>query len=85
MFNIDDQKRSLHSYSARKFAKEAIQVQMEGFQRWGVMADWDNQAYYTYDPQYEAKQIETFYQLYEKVTLVKSLISETLTYAQAEQ
>lgn len=40
---------------------------MEGFQRWGVMADWQSQAYYTFDAQYEVKQIEAFYQLFEKV------------------
>ncbi|XP_071164030.1 isoleucine--tRNA ligase, mitochondrial-like isoform X1 [Mytilus edulis] len=51
---------------AKKFAREAITVQMEAFKRWGVMADWDKQCYYTFDPQYEAKQMEVFYQMYEK-------------------
>lgn len=51
---------------ARKFAREAIKIQMEAFKRWGVMADWDNQCYYTFDPEYEVKQLEVFYQMYEK-------------------
>ena len=34
--------------------------------QWGVMADWDN-CYYTFDKMYEAKQLDVFYQLFEKV------------------
>lgn len=60
----------LISFTAKKFAREAITVQMEAFKRWGVMADWDKQCYYTFDPQYEAKQMEVFYQMYEKVSYV---------------
>jgi isoleucyl-tRNA synthetase len=54
-------------FAARKFAREAIEIQMEAFKRWGVMADWNNQCYYTFDPEYEVKQLEVFYQMYEKV------------------
>ncbi|CAH1798662.1 unnamed protein product [Owenia fusiformis] len=50
---------------AHKFAERAIRKQKESFKRWGVMADWDN-CYHTFDKQYEAKQIETFFKLYEK-------------------
>lgn len=31
------------------------------------MADWDNECYFTYDKEYEAKQLDLFYDLYEKV------------------
>lgn len=31
------------------------------------MADWDNACYFTYDKEYEAKQLDLFYDLYEKV------------------
>lgn len=50
---------------ARKFANEVIETQKEAFKRWGVMADW-GRSYFTFDPQYEAKQLEVFYQMYEK-------------------
>lgn len=51
---------------AKKFAREAIETQMTAFKRWGVMADWGNKCYYTLDPSYEAKQLEVFYQMFEK-------------------
>lgn len=75
MIVLDKKKRILKILTlptnilARKFAMDAVRVQMEGFQRWGVMADWEHQVYYTYDPQYEVKQVETFFQLYEKVLI----------------
>ncbi|XP_052785641.1 isoleucine--tRNA ligase, mitochondrial-like [Mya arenaria] len=50
---------------AQKFAESAIEVQMEGFKRWGVMADWDK-PYFTFNPQYEAAQIDIFSRLHEK-------------------
>ena len=57
------------NFSARKYAREAIGIQMEAFKRWGVMADWDKQCYFTFDHKYEAKQLEVFFQMYEKVTI----------------
>jgi len=36
------------------------------------MADWQNGCYYSYDKQYEANQLEVFYQMYEKVRKVES-------------
>lgn len=52
--------------SARQFAEKAIHKQMNAFKRWGIMADW-NKAYYTFDKEFEVAQLETFYQMYEKV------------------
>lgn len=51
---------------SKTFAEESMQVQREGFQEYGVMADWDGQCYRTMDPQYEARQLDVFYTMYEK-------------------
>lgn len=50
---------------AREFAERTIERQRAAFIRWGVMADWDN-CYYTFDKQYEAKQLEVFHQMFDK-------------------
>ncbi|KAM8946667.1 isoleucine--tRNA ligase, mitochondrial isoform 3-T3 [Pelodytes ibericus] len=50
---------------ARMFAEKAIEKQKASFIRWGVMADWDN-CYYTFNPKYEAKQLDIFYKMYDK-------------------
>ncbi|KAM9777966.1 isoleucine--tRNA ligase, mitochondrial [Neosynchiropus ocellatus] len=50
---------------ARKFAEGAIARQKAAFQRWGVMADWDN-CYYTYDGSYEAAQLKVFQEMHSK-------------------
>ena len=55
--------------SKGKFAQGAIEHQMRGFRRWGVMADWDS-CYYTYDPQYQAGQLDVFYHMFQKVGLL---------------
>lgn len=51
---------------ARLFAEKTIRTQMASFQRWGVMADWERGCYYTFDRQYEADQLDVFYQMYRK-------------------
>ncbi|XP_070697859.1 isoleucine--tRNA ligase, mitochondrial isoform X3 [Pempheris klunzingeri] len=50
---------------ARAFAEVAIARQKAAFQRWGVMADW-NQCYYTYDGAYEAAQLKVFEEMHHK-------------------
>ncbi|XP_064189010.1 isoleucine--tRNA ligase, mitochondrial isoform X4 [Anguilla rostrata] len=50
---------------AREFAEGAISRQRAAFQRWGVMADWD-QCYYTFDGQYEASQLRVFQEMHSK-------------------
>lgn len=52
--------------SAREFAEGAISRQRAAFQRWGVMADWDN-CYYTFDGKYEAAQLKVFLEMHNKV------------------
>lgn len=50
---------------AREFAENAITRQRAAFQRWGVMADWD-QCYFTYDGAYEATQLKVFQEMHNK-------------------
>ncbi|XP_035241238.1 isoleucine--tRNA ligase, mitochondrial isoform X4 [Anguilla anguilla] len=50
---------------AREFAEGAVSRQRAAFQRWGVMADWD-QCYYTFDGQYEASQLRVFQEMHSK-------------------
>lgn len=54
------------SHPAREFADGAIARQKAAFQRWGVMADWD-QCYYTYDGAYEGAQLKVFQDMHSKV------------------
>ena len=61
--------------SARRFAEKAITRQMNAFRRWGVMADWDNGCYYTFDKDYEAAQLRVFLQMYQRVTGIADLTS----------
>uniref|UniRef100_A0A8C2WTD2 isoleucine--tRNA ligase n=1 Tax=Cyclopterus lumpus TaxID=8103 RepID=A0A8C2WTD2_CYCLU len=51
---------------ARQFAEGAIARQKAAFQRWGLMADWD-QCYYTYDGAYEAAQLKVFQEMHASV------------------
>ncbi|XP_067335209.1 isoleucine--tRNA ligase, mitochondrial-like isoform X2 [Channa argus] len=52
-------------HKAREFAEKAIARQKAAFQRWGVMADWD-QCYYTFDGAYEAAQLKVFQEMHSK-------------------
>ncbi|KAG8259136.1 Isoleucine--tRNA ligase, mitochondrial [Homalodisca vitripennis] len=51
---------------ARKFAKEAIRDQKAVFRSWGVMADWEDGCYFTFDKAYVKNQLQQFYKLYEQ-------------------
>ncbi|XP_047200714.1 isoleucine--tRNA ligase, mitochondrial [Girardinichthys multiradiatus] len=50
---------------AREFAEGAIARQKAAFQRWGVMANWE-QCYYTFDGAYEAAQLKVFQEMHSK-------------------
>ncbi|XP_072221720.1 isoleucine--tRNA ligase, mitochondrial isoform X1 [Leuresthes tenuis] len=50
---------------AREFAEKAIGRQKAAFQRWGVMADWE-QCYYTFDGTFEAAQLKVFQEMHSK-------------------
>ena len=56
---------------AQAFADKTIDVQKEAFRSWNIVADWDNGCYLSYDPQFEAAQLELFYQMYQ-VRLMKN-------------
>jgi isoleucyl-tRNA synthetase len=55
-----------------KYAKKWVQKQKADFIRLGVMGDWDN-PYLTLNPEYEAKQLEVFKELYESGYIFKGL------------
>ncbi|XP_068194283.1 isoleucine--tRNA ligase, mitochondrial isoform X2 [Antennarius striatus] len=59
-------------HKARAFAVEAIARQKAAFQRWGVMADWD-QCYYTFDGAYEAAQLKVFQEMHKKGLIYQDL------------
>ncbi|XP_042224774.1 isoleucine--tRNA ligase, mitochondrial-like isoform X2 [Homarus americanus] len=50
--------------TAKKFAEEAINIQRSAFERWGVLANWNN-VYCTFNPEYISRQLQLFAQLYE--------------------
>ena len=50
---------------AESYARKTIKLQRESFQRWGCLADWEN-PYLTFAPDYEAKQIGVFHQMYRR-------------------
>nr|XP_039259013.1 isoleucine--tRNA ligase, mitochondrial-like [Styela clava] len=59
---------------AKKFAEKTILRQKDAFKRWGIMADWSNEGcYFTYTKQFEAKEIEAFYEIYKKGYIYRDL------------
>lgn len=55
-----------------EYAKKWVGIQREGFVRLGVLGDWEN-PYLTLKPEYEAKQLEIFGELYENGYIFKGL------------
>ncbi|XP_076815858.1 isoleucine--tRNA ligase, mitochondrial-like [Clavelina lepadiformis] len=58
---------------AKQFALKTIEAQTRAFKRWGVMADWDEQCYFTFDKSYEASELEAFYELYKRRLIYRDL------------
>ena len=56
-------------FSARKYATKEIEKQKSVFKSWGILADWENNCYFTYDKKYVQNQIKQFFKLYKKVIL----------------
>ena len=54
------------------FAQHYIDVQMEGFQRMGVLGDWDH-PYKTMDPGFEAEEVKIFGAMYQNGYIYKGL------------
>ncbi|XP_022185794.2 isoleucine--tRNA ligase, mitochondrial [Nilaparvata lugens] len=50
---------------AKKFAEEAIKNQRVIFESWGVMANWENDCYFTFDKNYMKNEMNQFFNLYE--------------------
>lgn len=55
-----------------KYAKKWVEKQKADFIRLGILGDWDN-PYLTLNPEYEAKQLEVFKELYENGYVFKGL------------
>ncbi|KAJ1527403.1 hypothetical protein ONE63_007385 [Megalurothrips usitatus] len=51
---------------ARKFASETIEKQRQIFRSWGILGDWDENCYFTYDKNYVQNQLRKFYSMFEK-------------------
>lgn len=59
---------------AHTFAKSTIETQKKAFRRWGIMANWkDDGCYYTFDKQYEMKELKAFHQIFQKGLIYRDL------------
>ncbi len=58
--------------TCRDFALSFVEKQTEGFKRLGVLGDWDH-PYITLQPEFEAKQIEIFWEMFKKGYIYKGL------------
>ena len=58
--------------ACRDFARHYMEVQSEGFQRMGVLADWEH-PYATMDPGFEAEEVKVFGEMYKKGYIYKGL------------
>ena len=58
--------------TCKEFTQNYKDVQIKGFKRLGVLADWEN-PYITYQPQMEAKQLEVFGEMYKRGYIYKGL------------
>lgn len=58
--------------TCRDFAMKFVGKQTEGFKRLGVLGDWDD-AYITLNPEFEARQIGVFGEMYKKGYIYKGL------------
>ena len=54
------------------YARKWVKVQKEGFERLGILGEWDN-PYLTLNPEYEAEQLKVFCELYENGYIFKGL------------
>lgn len=58
--------------ACEKYALEQVELQKKGFKRLGILADYENR-YVTLDPEFEAKQIEVFADMYKKGFIYRDL------------
>ncbi|KAG1714387.1 Isoleucine--tRNA ligase, mitochondrial [Nymphon striatum] len=50
---------------AQKFAEKSLKIQKKEFEKWGIMADWNN-PYYSFHPDYIISELQHFSKLYEE-------------------
>ena len=50
---------------AHAFASDTIKNQRKSFIDWGIMANWKDKCYYTFDSNYESNQLDIFYKMSE--------------------
>ena len=58
--------------ACHNYAQKYIDIQMEGFKRMGVVADWEH-PYKTMDPSFEAEEVKIFGQMFKKGYIYKGL------------
>ncbi|KAK4037770.1 hypothetical protein OUZ56_029799 [Daphnia magna] len=51
---------------AKLFALDTIKCQKAAFSRWGVLADWNDNCYFTFSPRYVTSQLKMFCDLFDK-------------------
>lgn len=73
---LGDKAKDMDPLEIRKlcteYAHKWVDVQREGFKRLGIIGDWEN-PYLTLNPEYEAKQLEVFGELYDNGYIFKGL------------
>ena len=65
--SVSDFRTACHAY-----AEKYIGIQMEGFKRLGVVADWEH-PYKTMNPSFEAEEVKVFGEMYKKGYIYKGL------------
>ena len=58
--------------ACHNYAQKYIDIQMDGFKRMGVLADWEH-PYKTMDPGFEAEEVKVFGEMYKKGYIYKGL------------
>jgi len=71
---LDRKRMSIPEFrnACQAFAQNFVSVQMEQFQRLGVLGQWDD-PYLTMDPAFEAEEVKVFGQMYDKGYIYKGL------------
>jgi len=71
---LDRKKMSITEFrdACHAFADNFVKIQMEQFQRLGVLGQWDD-PYLTMDPAFEAEEVRVFGEMYEKGYIYKGL------------
>ena len=71
---LDRKKMSVPEFrsACQDFARHYMGVQSEGFQRMGVIGDWEH-PYATMDPGFEAEEVKVFGEMYKKGYIYKGL------------